>query len=146
MAYANIKEFNVKYEPKSLGRPIDDMGGNDSFDKKLEQFLNDAAGFMDSFFASRYTLPLVISSTLAVTTGAVLRRANLIIAKYDLEQRLAGKRDEKTAYDKIVEWLEKIRAGAADLPGASIKSSSGIIESNQPLYDPINANIPFQAY
>lgn len=134
MSYATYDEFKIKYDPKSLGLSLDDTGGEEAVKKSIAQFLDDASNFIDTYLFGKYSVPIS-------PVPNSLRRANMIIAKYDIEHRRPGSAsdEENTEYDNIIKWLEAIASGELDLPGVSLKTTySGIIESNSPVFDPDN--------
>ena len=134
MAYATYAEFIIKYDPKGPGLKVDDSGNSELIKPKTEQFLDDASSFIDTFLNARYTVPVT-------PVPNALRRANMIIARHDIDARRTGKANDEqhVEYEEIVEWLKAIRDGQADLPGVTVKSASaGIIESNDSVFDPDN--------
>ena len=129
MSYTSVKSFKVKYDPKQLGHLSDDSGGDENIDDILTEFIDNAAGFIDTYLATRYTLPLS-------GTFPELARANLIVAWYDLQHRRPNPPDEvDPEYERIIEWLTMLKDGEVDLVGGSIRTDIAMkVDSETSIY------------
>lgn len=94
----------------SLGAP--ETALSELTDDVKESALGAACDVVDSYFANRFTLPLV-------TWGGDVKRAVCIIAAYDLlsgrgwnPTNTGGDSDQlSTRYDKVLEWLRDVARG-----------------------------------
>lgn len=129
MSYATPKDFKVKYDIQIIGRLTDESGNDEAIDTVLSAFINDASAFIDTFISARYTLPLA-------STPGELRRANLIVAYYDLVSRKPPiSEDEQKFYDDIIEWLQMIKDGELDLTVGVIRTDiAAIMDSETSIY------------
>lgn len=116
MIYATATQFKVKYDVQNLGHLVDDTGGDEAVKATLEAFINDASAFIDTYVGTRYTLPLP-------SIPGELRRANLIVANFDLESKKPPiSDDQQAAYDDIIAWLQMIKDGELDLTVGVIRT------------------------
>ena len=118
MSYTTPKSFLVKYDPEKIGLMTDDASGEEALDNIIQDFLNQAGDFIDTYLRNRYTLPLV-------ATHHSVRRAEMIIARHDLGKRRGEDVDVvDLEYDEILAWLEKLRDGGLDLGGETIRTDT----------------------
>ena len=125
MIYATPTNFKVKYDVQQLGLLADDTGGSEAVEATLQAFINDASAFVDTFIGARYTLPLP-------SIPGELRRANLIVAKYDIESKKTPvSEDAQTAFDEVKEWLQMIKDGELDLTVGVIRTDIAAVMDSQ---------------
>lgn len=85
----------------------------------ISEALEEAEGFINSYLARRYAVPVVVSSEASV--AATLRGCTLDIAVYNV---VGGRSDvvsdaKTKQYERWLAWLEAIAEGKVVLPGAA---------------------------
>ena len=129
MSYATHADFVIKYDPSLIGRSVDDSGGEQAVQSFIEAYLSQASAFIDSYIGVRYVLPLT-------STHDSLRRAAMIIAWHDMEQRRGLTREmQDPEYTAIIQWLEKVKEGDLYLAGETVRTDvSSYLDSETPIY------------
>lgn len=107
MAYVTVDDYKV------LGLPSDAL--EDLSDPDIQQFLDVAAGVIDSYL-SRYSLPLIApypealkGTNVCLATWKILLHRGYNPETYDNNYR--------EAYDRCMAFLEKVGSGEVTLPG-----------------------------
>lgn len=124
MAYATSADLT------NLGLPAAALARFDSATQTAA--LTAASSLIDSYLASRYTLPLV-------SWGDDLRRAACIITAYDLLSGLgfspmaAADENLRRRYEDVLAWLRGIAAGSVT-PVSVVDSTPGVTESGAAIY------------
>ncbi len=110
MIYASVDDIDKRYGEDFL-YTIADRNQDDTLDTAaIERSLSDASDLMNSYLATRYTLPIM-------ETLPILSRACVDIAVYWLSEDAGVATEERrTRYDDAISWLERVTAGKTDLP------------------------------
>ena len=132
MSYATYEQLTAAFGEK---RVLDALAKTTQEDPEdhLERKLEAASGFMDSYFALKYTVP--IDTTGNVSLAAMLAECACICALGMLSpgytQRPEGL---KEAFADCKEWLKKVAEGDAILPGLDRETGAfGVVGTDDPL-------------
>jgi phage gp36-like protein len=107
MAYATVADLVARYGEEEIKQRTDRLGAGAIDAAVAQQALDDAAAEIDSYLASRYTLPLP-------TAPAILSRLNCTIARYRLWEDLASDRVRQD-YDDAMRFLTALARGTVSL-------------------------------
>ena len=126
MSYATYEQMTSAFGEKRVLRALSETTQEDP-EVHLERKLEAASGFMDSYFARRYTIPIDTSES--VSLAAMLAECAIICALGMLSpgytQRSEGL---KEAYADCKEWLKRVSDGDAVLLDATeLDSSFGVV-------------------
>lgn len=119
MAYANTADITTRYGDDFLSviADRDDDGVLDTV--SIEDTLADASDFIDSYLASKHTLPLS-------SFPKQLTRYCVDIAVYWLAENAGGLTEEKRLrYEDARRWLEQVSKGGVELLLAAVDAEPG---------------------
>ena len=132
MAYATYEQMTAAFGEERVLRALAKTTQEDP-ESHLERKLEAASGFMDSYLARRYTVPLDTTGNQPLED--MLAECSIICALGMLSpgytQRPEGL---KEAFADCKQWLKDIANGDALLPGATkLDGSFGVVGSYDPL-------------
>ena len=107
VAYVTVAEYKV------LGLPADAL--EEVLDSDILAHLDATAGIIDTYLASRYTLPLTTSPEALKRCNSCLASWHILLWRgYNPETFDTG---YKEAHDECLEWLRKVGSGELTIPG-----------------------------
>lgn len=124
MSYATNDQLVDFIGEKQLAELTAESGSTPST-TVIDALLLRSSQFIDGYIGGRYALPVTDATALDVLEMHCLNIARW----YAWERRAAGQYDRQAidAFRASEDWLKRVGAGKADLPGASPRTSSSTV-------------------
>lgn len=117
--YATVAQLSARFEDVSALAHLtynEEAGVSD--DDVLTSFIDESEGFINSYLAARYAIPVNVATDTRLAN--FLRGLTLDLAEFNLLSGSDQVSEAKTKkYDRVIEWLIKFAEGKVQLPADS---------------------------
>lgn len=136
MAYGTQADLIARYgEPEIIQASDRDDPPSGAIDSaSVDRALDDASSEIDSYLATRYTVPVA-------SPPNVLKAAELVVARYRLHDDRATDRI-RDDYKSIISWLRDVSTGKASLPGVADASAGATTDPGGGNFGPYAVRAP----